>query len=214
MIRIAIIEDHPSTREGLQRIIEKNSLMEVSAAVGTVEEFDARSRDGHDVVILDLRLGGDGLEGASAVSHLCDREFLVLVVSASGEEVPVLDAIGAGAKGYLTKEAEPDEIVRAIEMVAAGRPYISPTVAGLLLKDHKSLTQRERDVLRLVAQGETSKEVAKILLISEKAVNSCLDRIRNKTDCRRRSDLTRLAIERGVIRQEGSRGSARDKERK
>ncbi len=206
MIRVAIVEDDPVTLVGLQEVIEQTDTLIVSVAVKTVEQFDARSHAGHDVVILDLCLRGGGLEGADAVEHLRARGFPVLVVSVSNEEVPVLDAITAGACGYLTKEAEPYEIVRAVETVAAGRTYFSPTVAGYLLKQKDTLTPRERQVLRLVAQGETSRTIAGFLKISEKTVNGCLDRIRDKTGCRRRADLTRLAIERGLLGRLASTG--------
>lgn len=84
----------------------------------------------------------------------------MLVVSVEEREAPVLDAIGAGACGFLTKEAEPDEIIRAVTAVAAGRTYFSPTVAGYLLREPVRLTEREKEILRLVASGETDRDIA------------------------------------------------------
>lgn len=199
MIRVAIIEDDPIALVGMKEVIQGSGTLTVSATVRTVEQFAPLSHGGHDVVILDLRLRGGGIEGADAVEYLTARKFPVLVVSVSDEEVPVLDAIAQGACGYLTKEAEPYEIVRAIETVAAGRTYFSPTVAGYLVRKQETLTPRERQVLRLVAQGETHRTIAGILGISEKAVNGCLDRIRDKTGRRNKADLTRLAIDRGLL---------------
>lgn len=199
MIRVAIIEDDPIALVGMKEVIQSSGMLTVSAAVRTVEQFTPLSHEGHDVVILDLHLRGGGIEGADAVEYLTTRNFPVLVVSVSDEEVPVLDAITQGAWGYLTKEAEPYEILRAIETVAAGKTYFSPTVAGYLVRKQDALTPRERQVLRLVAQGETSRTIARILDISEKAVNGCLDRIRDKTGRRNKADLTRLAIDRGLL---------------
>jgi DNA-binding NarL/FixJ family response regulator len=99
----------------------------------------------------------------------------------------------------LTKEAEPDEILRAVMAVAAGRTYVSATLAAFLLKAPIQLTEREKEILQLVASGETDRDIAEQLVISVRTVHSHLDRIRDKTGCRRRADLTRLAIESGII---------------
>jgi DNA-binding NarL/FixJ family response regulator len=199
MINVAIIEDDPPTRVGLSQIIEHAPDLFLSVAVPNVEKFEQIRAPDVDVVVLDLWLRGGGVEGEAAVRRLVEFSMKVLVVSMSGEQVPVLAAIGAGAHGYLTKEAEPDEIVRAISAVASGKTYFSPTVAGFLLGEKIRLTDREIEVLRLLASGETASEIALQLVISEKTVNGHLDHIRNKTGYRRKADLTRLAYERGII---------------
>ena len=199
MITVAVVEDHPATRMGLEQIISAAPTLDLAVAVASVEALEARGGLAAHVVILDLGLGGGGLEGAAAVSHIRGQGARVLVLSMSGEEVPVLDAISAGAHGYLTKDAEPTEIIRAINTVAQCRTYFSATVAGYLLRNPARLTERELEILRLVASGETTSEIAKQLFISEKTVNGHLDHIRDKTGYRRRADLTRLAYEKGVI---------------
>jgi DNA-binding NarL/FixJ family response regulator len=198
-INVAIIEDHPVTRLGLAEVVTRASGLELVTAACSVEEYEGRPTHNVNVVVLDLGLSGTGLEGPAAVRHLRGTGIVVLVVSMYGEEMPVLDAIGAGANGYLTKDAEPDELVRAIRMVASGGTYFSATVAGYLLRTPTRLTERETEILRLVASGETAADISRELFISEKTVNGHLERIRDKTGYRRRADLTRLAYERGII---------------
>lgn len=198
-VGVVIIEDHPVTRLGLAEVIAQAPGLELVAVAGSVEEYESRFRPGVDVVLLDLGLRDGGLEGPAAVRHLRGTGVAVLVVSMYGEEMPVLDAIGAGAHGYLTKEAEPDEIARAVKAVASGGTYFSATVAGYLLRTPTRLTEREAEILRLVASGETAADIASQLFITEKTVNGHLERIRDKTGYRRRADLTRLAYERGII---------------
>lgn len=198
-INVAIIEDHPITRMGLAEVIVRAPGLELVTATGSVEEYESRVLLSTHVIVLDLGLSGTGLDGPAAVRHLRSTNVAILVVSMYGEEMPVLDAIGAGANGYLTKEAEPDEIIRAIRTVAHGGTYFSATVAGYLLRTPARLTERETEILRLVASGETATDISKQLFISEKTVNGHLERIRDKTGYRRRADLTRLAYERGIL---------------
>ena len=150
-----------------------------------------------EVLLLDLHL--PGLRGAAAVAHLCARGHTVLVVSASEAPADVVEAIGAGARGYLTKQADEAEIVGAVGAVAEGRTYVSATLASYLLQAPINITEREREILELVAGGETDQDIAELLQLSVRTVHSHLDRIRNKTGSRRRADLTRFALERGIV---------------
>ncbi|MFI1352543.1 LuxR C-terminal-related transcriptional regulator [Streptomyces sp. NPDC020898] len=199
MTGVAIIEDDPVTLLGFTRVIEGAADLVLLCAAGSVEEFESRVGERPGVVILDLRLRGGGIDGTAAIEHLVAAGYTLLIVSMFAEEMPVVDAIAAGAHGYLTKETEPDEIVRAVRTVGGGRTYFSATVAGFLLKDGVQLTPRERDVLRLVAAGETTRDIAKELFIGETTVNGHLEKIRDKTGCRRRADLTRFAIKKGIL---------------
>lgn len=199
-VRVAIIEDDPATRKGFATIIDETEHMSLSVAVASVEEFNRRNEHRPDVVLLDLWLRGGGLEGADAVTDLIGRGHRVLVVSMSEEELPVMDAISAGAHGYLTKEAEPAEILRAIDQVAEPEgTYYSPTVAGHMLRERPKLSDREREVLTLVARGETTTDIAERLHIEPCTVNGHLDSIRNKTGERRRAGLAGFAYELGLI---------------
>jgi DNA-binding NarL/FixJ family response regulator len=198
MISVAVIEDHPVFRRGLIEAIEQAPGLSLAMAADSVENFVERAHDRPDVVILDLGLPG-GLEGASAVHHLRLQDLTVLVVSVEDREAPVLDAIAAGAGGYLTKKAEPDEIIRAVTAVAAGDIYVSPTLAGYLLKEPIPLTEREKEVLTLLATGETDRDIAEQLFISVRTVHGHLEDIRAKTGRKRRVHLTLYALERGLV---------------
>ncbi len=200
MIQVAIVEDHPVFRKGLIQVIEATPDLALAGAARSVEELDAQPQGGEQaaqVVLLDLRL--PGLTGAAAVAHLYTRGQTVLVVSASEAPADVVDAIGAGARGYLSKQAEEAEIVGAIRTVAEGRTYVSATLAAYLLQAPIHITEREREILELVAGGETDQDIAELLQVSIRTVHSHLDRIRNKTGSRRRADLTRFALQRGFV---------------
>jgi DNA-binding NarL/FixJ family response regulator len=199
MIRVAIVEDHPVFRKGLMQVVEIAPGLELAGVARSVDEFDALRLGGGVIVLLDLQLEGSRLEGPDAVAHLVADGYQVLVVSASEQPTDVVQAIGAGARGYLSKQAEETEILGAIQAVAQGRTYVSATLAGYLLQAPIPITAREREILELVAGGETDQDIADQLTISVRTVHSHLDRIRDKTGSRRRADLTRFAIEHGII---------------
>ena len=166
----------------------------------SIEDFDALHVE-PDVVLLDLHL--PGIEGSAGVAHVHGQGLRVLVVSAAGTPDDVVDAIAAGAAGYLTKETDADEITRAVRIVAGGESYVSPTLASFLLRAERTavtyhLTPRERDVLALVAAGEKDQDIADQLFIAITTVHSHLERIRDKTGARRRAALTNLAHEMGI----------------
>lgn len=198
-VRVAIIEDDPSTRVGLSQIVDDAEHMSVSVATASVEDFIKWREHRPDVVLLDLWLRGGGKQGADAVKDLVSRGHQVLVLSMSEEQYPVINAVEAGAHGYLTKEAEPGEILRAIGAVSRRQIYYSPTVAGYMLREHPKLTPREQDVLRLVASGETTADIAEQLCISPATVNGHLDGIRAKCGKRRRAGLAMWAVQLGLF---------------
>jgi DNA-binding NarL/FixJ family response regulator len=198
-MRVAIVEDHPVFRKGLMQVVEAAPGLELAGVARSVDEFNSLHLGDGVIVLLDLQLQGSRLEGADAVAHLVTGGHQVLVVSASEQAADVVQAIGAGARGYLSKQAEETEILGAIQALAQGRTYVSATLAGYLLQAPIPITAREREILELVAGGETDQDIAEQLTISVRTVHSHLDRIRDKTGARRRADLTRLAIERGII---------------
>jgi DNA-binding NarL/FixJ family response regulator len=199
MITVSVVEDHPVYRHGLADVIEKADGLELVCAHRSIEDFDAVGPQAA-VVLLDLHL--PGLEGPDAVAHLVDLGYQVLVVSASVARGDVLAALAAGARGYVSKDAESDQIAQAIGIVAGGGSFVSPTLASLLLqndRDEPNLTPREREVLELVAEGASDKTIARELGITLATVHSHLDRIRDKTGRRKRAELTRLAMEQGLV---------------
>ncbi len=210
VITVAVVDDHPVYRQGLAHAVDASAALNLECAVDSVEELERRGVT-PNVVVLDLGL--KGVSGADAVRRVCDLGATVLVVSAEGAQKDVVDAIGAGASGYLTKSSEPEEITNAIQVVAAGDTYVSPTLAAFLLRAAKAddrtspfaLSDREREILALVAAGERDADIADQLFISVRTVRSHLDRIRDKTGRRRRADLTRLAVAEGIVPSEDAR---------
>lgn len=203
-IAVGIVEDHPVYLQGLAGVIDDADGLDLVLAARTIEQFDDRLLTGSSapsLVMLDLHLSGGVLQKSEAVAHLRKQGRRVLVVSSSGDRESVLDAIAAGAAGYVTKDAEADEIVRAVQTVASGETYVSPTLAGYLLHAAARfhLTPREKDVLRLLAAGDRNRDIAEQLHITENTVRSNLDRIRDKTGLRRRAELTQLAIRHGLV---------------
>ncbi len=201
MTTVAIIDDHPLYRRGLAAAVEQSPHLTLAAESASIEEFD-RAHVEADVVLLDLHL--PGIQGADGVAHVHQAGYRVIVVSAAGAPDDVIDAVAAGAAGYLTKEATADDIERAVAAVAAGQTYVSPTLATFLITANRqksieqefALSPREMEILALVASGETDRDIAKQLFISIATVYSHLERIRDKTGARRRAQLTRLYIER------------------
>jgi DNA-binding NarL/FixJ family response regulator len=206
-IEVHVVEDHPLFRAALVRALDGAPDMRVGVAAASVEEFAAFRQPPGAIVTLDLKL--PGVQDAEAVATVVSMGFHVLVLSAHGGQSDVLSALAAGARAYLTKEADIDEVRRAVRQVAAGNSYVSPTLAAFLLDSSRArrievqvpLSDRERQVLALLAAGDRDRDIADRLSISVRTVRSHLDRIREKTGRRRRPDLTRLAIEKGIVLQ-------------
>jgi len=204
-IDVCIVEDHPLYRAALSRALDEAPGIRVETTAGSVEEFLAWRIPPGRIIILDLKL--PGAQDSAAVVAVATAGHRVLVVSAHAERTEVMGAMAAGARGYLTKDAEAAEIVRAVRAVAAGNSYVSPTLASFLLdaanartaRVRLELSGRERQVLSLLAAGERDQDIADALSISVRTVRSHLDRIRDKTGRRRRSELTRLAIEESIL---------------
>jgi DNA-binding NarL/FixJ family response regulator len=196
LIRVGVIEDHPIYRSGLSGVIEAEPDLFLVGAVGSVEDFAAARMSRCQVLLLDLHL--PGLSGASAVVALLESADAVLVLSATETPGCVVEAMTVGAAGYVSKQAGAPEILDAIRAVASGRTYVSATLASYLLQAPLHLTHRERELLELLAGGETDQDIADLLGISIRTVRSHLDRIGGKTGSRRRVDLTRLAIDHGL----------------
>ncbi|GAA1981576.1 response regulator transcription factor [Amycolatopsis minnesotensis] len=209
-IRVAVVEDHPLYRAAVARVLEEAPDIELGAVADSVARFAVCRQPAGSVVVLDLKLRG--VADAAAVLEVVGMGHRVLVVSAHAGQAEVLGAISAGARGYLSKDADGDEILRAIREIAAGNSYVSPTLASFVLNSSRErnagpklvLSERERQVLSLVAAGERDQDIAELMSISVRTVRSYLDRIRDKTGRRRRPELTRLAIEEGIAYEPGS----------
>lgn len=202
-IPVGVIEDHPLYRSALAGLLAEEPGFELDAVAESVTQFAARRQSRDSVVLLDLNI--PGVQDAAAVMEVVRLGHRVLVVSAQAGRAQVLGAMDAGARGYLCKDADAAEILRAIREISAGRRYISPTVASFVLDASASrakypdLSVREIEVLAKVAAGERDQDIAVALQISVRTVRSYLDRIRDKTGLRRRSELTRYAIGHGYV---------------
>ena len=193
MTRVAIVDDHPIVREGLVAALEGKSGLEIVGVFSSAEE--ALSRRSAEVVILDLEL--PGMSGLEAIP-LLSRSAAVLVLSAYGENIE--EAIHAGAKGYLLKGAPLDEIERAIAAVARGETYIDPRLASrLVTRSPERLSEREREVLRLVAGGQSNKQIATKLRISERTAKFHVTAILNKLGAENRAQAVAIAAERRLL---------------
>jgi len=195
MIRVAVVEDHPLSRQGLVKIIDASNEMELVAVASSVREIEDVGYESIQVVLLDLHL--PDADGISAIRRVRSKVPAVLIISATNDHRDVVGAIGAGANGYLSKGASAHEILRAVTAVAHGGGYFSPMLASHLLRDAReaqgstecSLSDREREILVLVAQGETLTAIARQISIDESALGPLLERIREKTERRYRVDL-------------------------
>ncbi|KOV76818.1 LuxR family transcriptional regulator [Streptomyces sp. NRRL WC-3618] len=193
LVHIAVIGDCPVFRHGISQLIGTAPDIHLVAAVPSIESADGSLR-GAEVVLMDLQQSAPRL--AATVTKLRRKGHAVLVVSSS----PQLDAvqvIQAGASGYLSRQVGGEELLAAIRAVGAGDGYVSAPASHLVGRSPR-FTDREQEILCLLANGSKDHEIAAALGISKHTVQSHLDRIGEKTGSRRRPDLTRIAIENGL----------------
>lgn len=209
-IRVVVVDDFPLVREGIARALDSDPGIEVVALASDGREALALAEQlAPDVMILDLRM--PDLGGLAVLDKLrtSQPEVRVIVMTASEQASSLLDAIAAGAAGYLSKRSTGEELRQAVITAHAGGSVITPSLASHLLREFSSsargegsavrpLQGRELDVLRLVVQGKTDNEIGKELFISPRTVQNHLARIREKTGLRRRSELTRWAVEHAI----------------
>lgn len=217
--RVVVVDDHPVFRIGMTALLEELTGVEV---VGEADSHRAAVRlvveRSPDVVVMDLDLDGDS--GAAATREILAHrpETAVLVVTGSADDESLFAAVRAGARGYLVKGADADEVERAVRSVAAGTLVLGPEVATRAL-DHlvtarqarggpfADLTERERDVLELVSRGYDNATVARILALSSKTVRNYVYSIFAKVGVVDRGELVALALDEGVgVRRPAERG--------
>jgi DNA-binding NarL/FixJ family response regulator len=213
-IRLLIVDDHPVVRDGLRGMFAGETDFDVVGEAADGAEAVTRAEGLRpDVILMDLRM--PGLEGVSAIRMLADRGIgsHVLVLTTYETDREVLDAIDAGATGYLLKDAPRDELFRAVRAAARGEAVLSPSVATRLVSQvreplREPLSQRELDVLKLVARGTTNREAASRLYISEATVKTHLLHIYAKLGVNDRAAAVAEAFERGLLTP-GHRSTAR-----
>ena len=205
-IRVVLVDDHPVVRAGVRALVDaQDDLDVVGEAADSAQAVAVVGETRPDVVLMDLSLG-DGPGGAETTRLV--RELPspphVLVLTTYDTEADVLEAVEAGAAGYLLKDAPPDELFRAIRGTARGETVLAPSVATRLLQRAASPTPkvspREVEILRLLARGLGNKEMARELLVSEATVKSHLSHIYTKLGVDTRAGAVATAIERRILR--------------
>lgn len=204
-IRVLIVDDHPVVRDGLRGILTSDPEFDVVGEAADGAEALAGARAVHpDVILMDLRMPGVG--GVAAIRSLAEADIpaRVLVLTTYDSDSDVVPALEAGATGYLLKDSPRDELVRAIRSAARGEAVLAPSVASRLVSqlrapEHATLSDRELEVLRLVAQGETNRGVAARLFVSEATVKTHLLHVYTKLDVNDRAAAVATAYERGLI---------------
>lgn len=208
MIRVLIADDHPIVRQGIQKIVDANADMRVaSEAVDAQQTLERAASDPVDLVLLDLAMpGADGLDVLKDLKRR-QPQLPVLVLTMYSEEQFAIRALKAGAGGYLTKDAVPEELVRAIRTVVGGRHYISSTLGDRLATTlvegsgsapHENLSDREYQVFRRIAAGRTTREISADLKLSVKTVATYRGRILEKMGLRSNAELVSYAIRNGL----------------
>jgi DNA-binding NarL/FixJ family response regulator len=210
-IRVLLADDHKIVREGLRSLLEREPDIDVIAMADNGRmAVQLAGEIMPDVAVIDVAM--PDMNGIEATRRICreNPEIKVLTLSMHSARRFVTEALSAGAKGYLLKDCASEELVRAIRTVAANETYLSPKVAGLIVKDYLKrspesataadslLSTREREVLQLIAEGESTKEIAFTFGVSVKTVETHRQQIMRKLNLHSVAELTRYAIREGL----------------
>ncbi len=210
-IKILLVEDHTIVRQGLRGILEERGLEIVGEAENGHEGLRIAQEKKPDIVIMDISLPSmSGIEATRRIrKEMPDTKVIILTIHK--EENYLFKSLDAGANGYLVKDTAADDLIDAIETVNAGKIYLSPNLPPGLLDDYRKmlssgkkvdefsrLTNREREILQLLSEGNTSKQIAKMLFISVKTVENHRANIMNKLDIHDTAGLVRYAIRIGL----------------
>ena len=210
-IAVLLVDDHTVVRKGIRRLLEDDDRIRVVAEASNGRDaLKLAQRLKPDVAIVDVGLPLlNGIELTRQLKAACERTA-VLVLSMHADPAYVRRALQAGAKGYLLKDAEDQDLVRAVLAVSSGSSYFSPAVSNVLLEgflegsgeldeELARLSDREREVLQLVAEGKSSKEIAQILDLSVSTVESHRKHIMEKLDLHNTAAVVRFAIRKGLV---------------
>ncbi len=208
-VTVMVVDDHPMWREGVARDLTERGMTVVATAPDAEAAVRIALAVRPRVVLMDLHLGATS--GVTAIVGILEKlpATRVLVLSASGEHADVLEAVKAGAIGYLVKSAGVDELVAAVRRTADGFPVFTPGLAGLVLGEFRRLagepageppvlTERETEVLRFVAKGLTARQIGERLVVSHRTVESHVQNTLRKLQLHNRVQLVRYAIDQGL----------------
>jgi len=212
-LRIVLGDDHTLVRQGLRKILEEKREWEVVAEAGDGREAVRQALALRpDVVVLDI--GMPLLNGIESTRQIVRRhpEIRVLILSMHSDEAYITKALQAGAKGYLLKDSADTDLIRGVADVAAGKSFFSPAVARVMLDDYvrhladkgisdryEALSEREREIFQLIAEGHSNKEIADVLSISPATVETHRAHIFQKLDLHNTAEVVLYAVRRGVI---------------
>lgn len=201
-IRLIVVDDHPMMREGLCAAISRNvEVSVVGEARDGQEAIDLYRLHRPDVVLMDLSMPQmDGMAAARAIREEFPDAGIIIFSASSGDET-VYQALRAGARAYLLKDASAEALLEAVEAVAAGQTYLPPELAMKLAGrlNARDLTQREQEVLEQIVAGKTNLEIATSLFISEGTVKSHVNRILDKLQVHDRTQAAMVALKRGLV---------------
>jgi DNA-binding NarL/FixJ family response regulator len=212
-LRILLADDHTLLRNGLRKILQERADWEVVAEAGDGREAMRLSLEVQpDIAILDI--GMPLLNGIEATRQIVKRlpDLRILILSMHANEAYIIQALKAGAKGYLLKDSADTELIRGVAAVSNGKSYFSPAVSKVMLDDYvrhlsdkgitdryDSLSEREREVFQLVAEGHSNKEIATLLSVSPATIETHRAHILQKLDVHNTAELVLYAVRRGVI---------------
>jgi two-component system, NarL family, response regulator NreC len=211
-IRLLLVDDHQIVRAGLRMLFQSEKDMEIVGEVGSGEEAVKAVRDlKPDVVLMDVIMPGmSGIEATRRIKEASPKTA-VLALTMHEDEQYFFEMLQAGASGYVPKRAAPDDLVSGIRVVGQGDVFLYPTLAKYLVKEFvqrsdrgllaasEKLTPREREILTLIAEGFSNREIAEELVISVKTVDRHRENIMRKLNLHNRVELVKYAIEKGLI---------------
>ncbi len=212
-IQVLLADDHLVVRKGLRAILERQSGMEVVAEAADGREAVALSESlSPDVVIMDITM--PHLNGIDATAQIVKRnsKIGVVILSVHSDETYILRALNSGAKGYLLKDSAETDLVKAVDTVALGKPFFSPSIAEALLEDYMRflhqrnledsydlLTDREKEILQLLAEGKANKEIASILNLSVYTVETHRSNLMQKLGLHNTAEIVLYAVRKKII---------------
>ena len=204
-IRVVLADDHPIWRDGMRALLGQGQGFWIVGEAGDADEaIEVIRKTKPDVVVCNLNMPGGGVK----VARTCGEETRIVMLTVSEAERDLLDAVAAGAAGYLIKSTPGDELKMALHKAAGGDPVFSPSLAALVLGEFRRmakaagpvqpLSEREREVLQYVARGHTYKEIGEQLYIAEKTVENHVRNILGKLHLNRKQELIRYALDHGI----------------
>lgn len=212
-IKVLLVDDHTIVRQGLRLLLDTQPDIRIVGETGEGREAIEKARQlMPDVILMDISMPGmNGLEACRRIRECCPGTRILALTMHDNEEY-FFQALSAGAAGYILKKADPAELVSAIRVVYQGGAFLYPSVAKSLVADFlrrvdsgeeranfDGLTEREREILKLVAEGKTNREIASLLLISTKTADRHRANLMDKLNVHNRSQLIKYAIRKGII---------------